>query len=209
MMMAQGDGEPWTAGRVHAYEMPEGSAGRTAVSGQRRMDRASITVRAVVAEDIEPLEQALSSGFAAKHGRRYEMQRRGEATYLIAWLGDDPIGHALVRWSVTVDEPVASVLRDCPNIEDLLVRADLRSAGAGTRLLAEAERLARGRGFARIGLAVATDNPRARRLYERLGYAPAGFPAYDILCGAGADGPMGEEVSYLVKPLTGPAGRER
>ena len=42
------------------------------------------------------------------------------------------------------------------------------------------ERLAAEREFAKIGLAVGTDNPRARALYERLGYVDTGFGVFEI-----------------------------
>lgn len=56
----------------------------------------------------------------------------------------------------------------------LATREDLQSMGLGTRLIEEAERRIRGRGF-RIAIAeVEENNPRARALYERLGYESAG-----------------------------------
>jgi predicted N-acetyltransferase YhbS len=50
------------------------------------------------------------------------------------------------------------------------VTPPLRSSGIGSALVEEAERRVAERGFSRIGLAVGVDNPRARVLYERLGY---------------------------------------
>ena len=46
----------------------------------------------------------------------------------------------------------------------------LRGRGIGTRLVAEAERHLRRRGYAVSRLGVEKDNPRARALYQRLGY---------------------------------------
>jgi ribosomal protein S18 acetylase RimI-like enzyme len=50
------------------------------------------------------------------------------------------------------------------------VAPELRSRGIGTALMAAAEELVCSRGFDGIVLGVEESNPRARRLYERLGY---------------------------------------
>jgi ribosomal protein S18 acetylase RimI-like enzyme len=46
----------------------------------------------------------------------------------------------------------------------------LQGCGIGARLLRAAERAVRERGCAAAEVGVEKDNPRARRLYERLGY---------------------------------------
>jgi GNAT superfamily N-acetyltransferase len=50
------------------------------------------------------------------------------------------------------------------------VAPELRGRGIGTALMAEAEEFVCSRGFEAIVLGVEDSNPRARRLYERLGY---------------------------------------
>lgn len=50
----------------------------------------------------------------------------------------------------------------------------LQSLGLGTMVIRALEGLARERGFPEAMLLVERDNPRARALYERLGYAVAG-----------------------------------
>jgi ribosomal protein S18 acetylase RimI-like enzyme len=50
----------------------------------------------------------------------------------------------------------------------------LRSCGIGTTLIHAAERRIRARGLARAELAVEHTNPRARALYDRLGYVAYG-----------------------------------
>ena len=52
------------------------------------------------------------------------------------------------------------------------VRLELQSRGIGTALMGAAEELVCSRGFVAIVLGVEDFNPRARRLYERLGYQP-------------------------------------
>ncbi|MEU2389560.1 GNAT family N-acetyltransferase [Streptomyces sp. NPDC007369] len=56
----------------------------------------------------------------------------------------------------------------------LTVLPALRSRGLGTLLIRAAEQRIRSRGLHRAELAVEEDNPRARALYERLGYAAYG-----------------------------------
>jgi ribosomal protein S18 acetylase RimI-like enzyme len=51
------------------------------------------------------------------------------------------------------------------------VRPEWRNRGIGTRLIREAETALVQLGFRRTLIAVARDNPRARQLYERLGYS--------------------------------------
>jgi ribosomal protein S18 acetylase RimI-like enzyme len=55
-------------------------------------------------------------------------------------------------------------------IHQLATLPALRSCGLGTALIAEAERRIRFRGLVRAELCVEHGNPRARALYERLGY---------------------------------------
>lgn len=51
------------------------------------------------------------------------------------------------------------------------VRPEWRNRGIGTRLIQEAESVLVRIGFRRALIAVAKDNPGARRLYERMGYS--------------------------------------
>ena len=141
----------------------------------------TVKIRPIAMEDVAAIEEHISFDWAAlrKHRERLEEQEGGEALYLVAWIGDLPVGHLLVKWQGSTDEPVASVLNDCPDIEDLFVSPEYRFNRIGTRLLETAEQLAVDKGYARVGLGVSVDNPRARSLYERLGYRDAGFEEYE------------------------------
>lgn len=94
------------------------------------------------------------------------------------------------RWlglRVFAGEPAAR----SAHVGALAVAAEARGRGVGGTLLAEVEALARRRGRRRISLDVVDTNPRARSLYQRLGFevietlrlpwlfSPFGFTGYD------------------------------
>jgi GNAT superfamily N-acetyltransferase len=88
------------------------------------------------------------------------------STYLIAWDGDLPVGHAHIAW--------AGTHLGLPEIQDVFVLPDRRRRGIAGSLTAAAERKAHERGWKQISLSVGYRNHAARRLYEKLGYADAG-----------------------------------
>ena len=165
--------------------------------------------------EIRPLEQSeipllvahLDVGrLAGRHHDRFTQQQDGHLTYLLAWLDGIPIGHMTVRWTGTTDAFVAERISECAHLEDLFVMPEHRSRGIGSRILAQRRTcLAAERAFTRIGLAVGTENPRARMLYERLGYVDAGFGVFEIggsyLDIHGNQRRWREVCEYLVKPL--------
>jgi GNAT superfamily N-acetyltransferase len=60
--------------------------------------------------------------------------------------------------------------RDSGSISQLSVLPHLQSCGVGTALIGALEDRARDRGVSHVDIGVADGNPRARVLYERLGY---------------------------------------
>jgi ribosomal protein S18 acetylase RimI-like enzyme len=79
-----------------------------------------------------------------------------------------------------VDLPVAiggidyEVAEEAGTLWQLAVLPALQSCGLGTLLVRAAEQRIRHRGLRRAELAVEEDNPRARTLYQRLGYVAHG-----------------------------------
>jgi GNAT superfamily N-acetyltransferase len=166
-----------------------------------------VNVRPVTESDIARLSELFPMRSSLRHAERLRRQHAGSAIYLIAWHNELPVGHALVKWNgAEAVHIVGHRPGDCPDIEDLFVLEEMRSHGVGTQILQAAEKLARERGCKMIGLSVsATDNDRARRLYERVGYRDAGFGAY-VECGETIDlqgqKHCWEEVCiYLIKRL--------
>lgn len=167
------------------------------------MNKNALVIHSITASELEIIEAAFPSGDATKHQSRFDMQMQDGANYLFAWFQGVPIGHVLLRWHGTLDEPIASSLRDCPHVEDLFVQKEYRSEGIGTTLLNAVESSVKERGFNRMGLAVGTENSNAKRLYERLGYVETSFGAFDS-CWVevdkhGESKEYRESVVYLVK----------
>ena len=140
----------------------------------------AVQVRPLRDHELGTLEGRINLdwGNPAKHRRRFEKQQRDEAVYLVAWHGDLPVGHGLVKWGGSTDDDVRSQIDGCPDVEDLFVHPDYRSKGVGRQILSRAEQLAEERGYSRLGLGVSVDNPRARSLYQRCGYEDSGVGQY-------------------------------
>jgi ribosomal protein S18 acetylase RimI-like enzyme len=148
------------------------------------------------------------TSLSKEHHQRYEVQKSGEGIYLIAWHKDLPVGHFLLTWSGPRDAHVTKYI-DVAHSGYLLCGATIEGfqrRGVATRVIREAERLAKEQGCTRIGLEVAsTDNPGAKRLYERLGYVDWGHGEYqtswEYIDANGNRGTASETVTYMQKPL--------
>ncbi len=104
---------------------------------------------------------------------RMQKAEEGQVTYLVAEDNGEIIGHVLVKFYGKDSAP------EYPDIEDAYVLEKERSKGIGSELIKEAEKVAKEKGFKKIGLAVnPTLNPKAKALYERLGYKETGELAY-------------------------------
>ena len=164
-----------------------------------------LSIRPLSETELPALQGALPKSEPDRHRRRFAAQQNGGATYLLAWLDDLPVAHLLVRWRGPENPDLPAIAADRPCLEDLLVREDLRSCGIGTRLIAEAERLAGERGHGGVGLAVGVANARARALYDRLGYRDSGAPPFDLtwtyIDAAGRPRVEGEPCHYLTHAL--------
>ncbi|MFK0250153.1 GNAT family N-acetyltransferase [Amycolatopsis azurea] len=83
-------------------------------------------------------------------------------------------------------------------VEQVYVSSDHRGSGVAGALLTEAERLVRDGGHSRAWLAVAPGNARARRFYERCGWADDGL--FDNRA-FGPNGPISVPCHRYVKAL--------
>ncbi len=94
---------------------------------------------------------------------------QGDGFYLVAWQGDEPLGHAHLA------------LTDPPELQDVSVRPEHRRRGVASALTAAAERAARERGHERLRITVSIDNEAAQALYRRYGYVDAGIAPKRVL----------------------------
>ena len=168
-----------------------------------------IAIKPAEESQLDELEHGFSPATLSKHHyKRYEVQKQGEGVYLIAWHAHTPVGHFLLRWSGPHD---AHVLRyvdvtHSAYLEAGATRVEYRRKGVATALIREAERLAKEKGCTQIGLDVgSTDNPEAKRLYEKLGYVDWGqgaFPiSWEYIDRNGNRGTESEMVIYMQKLL--------
>jgi len=158
-------------------------------------------IRPCQESDLPLLDQVMPLAGAYGHGYRLEGQRAGRWDYLVAF-SPLPVGVCLVHWDGPVDEAVSRELPDCADITNLHVLARARGRGVGRALLSEAGRAAAVRGHVNIGVGVADDNPRARKLYEAVGFRPSGsrFAAsYEYVDAGGRVVAVEETGDYLVK----------
>jgi ribosomal protein S18 acetylase RimI-like enzyme len=169
-------------------------------------------VRRLAADEVEALHASMpASGrildgvLTHYHAVRFQEQESGAGDYLVAWIGDEAVGHTLIRWNGSMvgflnDRGVTD-----PWVEGLAVKRGLWSRGIGTAVMLAAERATRERGFRVIGLAVGVENERARALYERLGYRETGLGVFDVtwsyVDAAGIEHPEGETCNYWIKDI--------
>ena len=169
----------------------------------------TITIKPAEASQMDLLEQVFAPGSLSKHhSKRYEVQKRGEGVYLIAWHDHTPVGHFLLRWSGPADACVMHYVDVTQSafLEAGGTRVAYRRKGVATALIREAERLSKEKGCSQIGLEVgSTDNPDAKRLYERLGYVDWGHGefliSWEYIDRNGNTGTESEIVTYMYKPL--------
>jgi ribosomal protein S18 acetylase RimI-like enzyme len=131
-----------------------------------------VVTQAVVVRPCEERDLAhFGSLGSARHVQYCRDQfARGAAalTILVALDSDDvPLGKVHLDFEARANEGAAVLVAAS-------VRSPARNRGIGTELMLAAEVFACGRGCRAILLGVEDTNPRARRLYERLGYCSVG-----------------------------------
>src|SRR5215831_16307094 len=125
-----------------------------------------LTIRDLTHEDLPSCAWSGSATHLASVARALDRAARGEVDYLAAC---PPSGLPVALGGVDyAPSPGAGTLWQ------LAVHGTLQSCGIGTLLIQAAEQRIRARGLHRAELGVEECNPRARALYERLGYAAYG-----------------------------------
>lgn len=126
-----------------------------------------VTYRLAREDDLPKLEwMGEFTHFRRVFQQTYQDQRDGLRLMILADLNDFPIGQVFILlksnggWNDS----------DYGYLYSLRVMTPFQGLGIGTQLILQAEQLMQERQFAYSTIAVAKDNPRARRLYERLDY---------------------------------------
>jgi ribosomal protein S18 acetylase RimI-like enzyme len=130
----------------------------------------NLLIRTATHRDLPALEW----GNELKHFRRlfadaYDRSTKGEAFIWIAELLDrGVIGQLIVSFTSSRPELADGSTR--AYIYGVRVQSEYRNQGVGTRLMLTTETDLSQRGFLYATLNVGRQNPKAQRLYERLGY---------------------------------------
>ena len=125
-----------------------------------------LTIRDLTTEDLPSCAWSGSATHLTSIAKALERARRGEVDYLAVC---PPSGLPVALGGIDYAEsPGAGTLWQ------LAVHGALQSCGIGTILIHAAEQRILTRGLHRAELGVEDGNPRARSLYERLGYAAYG-----------------------------------
>lgn len=133
-------------------------------------DHLAVEVRPCAADaDADAAERAMPTGPNGFHHARWGRQRDGAATYLLAWDGDDVVGHVLLLAASKYDE-VTAALGDQLEVNALGVAERARRRGVGTALMGAVAGVAQEQGARLLGLAVEPENEAATTLYRRLGW---------------------------------------
>ncbi|MGC5628359.1 GNAT family N-acetyltransferase [Georgenia sp. Z1344] len=165
----------------------------------------AVVVRPCTDADLEVLVRVWpTSGVHEAHVAR---AASGDASYLVAWDGEEPLGSGLVRWTGPVGENAAAAFPSAVEICHLQVREGARGRGVGTAIIHRAEVLVVDAGAVTVAVGVSVDNPGAERIYERLGYRRAGVKDVSRYSWTTPSGEVRHEVEVdrlLVKELASP-----
>jgi GNAT superfamily N-acetyltransferase len=161
-------------------------------------------IRPATSADVEQLIAGVAEYPAAQHHlrARWDTQECGDGLFLLAHRDGEIVGQTmLLRQS-----KYAEVRADADPVEINALSAVVFNQGIGTAIIRAAEAIAVDWNRSAIGLAVGADNPKARRLYERLDYRPwSGPPVIDEWTEQAANGTVvrahADECDYFLKSL--------
>jgi ribosomal protein S18 acetylase RimI-like enzyme len=139
----------------------------------------TVTLRPAEAADVDAVASIWYSGWGDGHLGNVPDELVVIRTKESFWARvPDRIGDTTV--AVVGDEVAGFVMVVADEVEQVYVSGDHRGSGVAGTLIAEAERQVKANGYDEAWLAVATGNTRARRFYERSGWADSGafdYPA--------------------------------
>lgn len=129
----------------------------------------SFVIRAANSSDLPALEwEGEYSRFRMLYRRAMNEARRGRRILLVADMAGTLIGQIFVQLHTVPADPKR--IPRTAYLYSFRVRPEYRNLGIGSTLVSEAEEALRQKVFQRALIGVAKENPRALRLYRRLGY---------------------------------------
>lgn len=171
------------------------------------LEKEPIVITQATSEDIMDFVKAFPQSTQGVQEFRNSTEGDGSAQYLLARDHDGSLmGKLYLNFSGVTYPEIGAKVSDCPDLENIEVLASSRGQGVGTKLILEAEKICKEKGFTKVGLGVAVDNPDARKLYESLGYIDTGLGKFDIsfMWRSNPEEPeheVHEKILYLVKNL--------
>lgn len=165
-----------------------------------------IDIKAARKQDLIILNSKLPVNTPNFHKNQLKEQEAGDNLYLIAWKGNEPIGHLLVRFGGTKKKKVKQYLKKCPHLEAMGVKEEFRRKEVATQLVQEAEKLIKEKNLEIVGLAVENDPKSApHRLYKKLRYKDWGhgevIESWEFIDEKGKKKTKHEKCIYLIKKL--------
>ncbi len=170
------------------------------------LEKEPITITRASAGDFDEMNTVFPQSEQGLTEFQNATQGDGHAEYLLARKGNSIVGKLYLNFSGVTYSAIKAKISDCPDLENIEVLPSLRGQGVGTKLIIQAEKICKEKGFTKIGLGVAIDNPDTKNLYEKLGYRDSGFGEFEISFAwrSKTDAPeevIHEKISYLIKAL--------
>lgn len=137
-----------------------------------------LEVRQAVESDLERLNRDVKPSFGRTFAQELAEQAAGLQSIVIALKDEDCIGWGFIHWPGPRDAENRKRFPDAPELFRLEVEASHRARGIGTQVIKDMEALVKARGFRQVSLGVGHENPRAYKLYKRLGYEDTEITEY-------------------------------
>lgn len=137
-----------------------------------------LTIRQIEKSDLDKMDNTFNSEFGRTHADDLHDQSLSNISFFVAWLNDDPVGHALVRWLGPRAERVRKDYPNCPEIYRLKVLKEFRAQGIATAIIKKCENEALKRECLLIGLGTDPKISSKDNLYIRSGYESSKVNSY-------------------------------
>ena len=138
-----------------------------------KIDCITYQIREIEENDLNNL--LLVKNEVSVHTERLKQQRDRHAVYIGAFINNCAVGYVLLSLDNKEDVMPYTNNDKCADMIDLLIIEPLRNYGIGSQLILACEEICKEKGILCLGLDVnPEDNPKAKRLYEKMGYHTVG-----------------------------------